>query len=492
MSLDVSKRTRRQNAIIRAVADSTAHLRASTKLSAVLGYMVAIEFVTVATSVYFASTLYHQFSFGVIPAVKEYVSEALFIATLFTAVSLGFRHFGIAQRRHLHMLLWSGIGAVGVAFAVFLSTIFLLKISVDYSRGALISQVFSVSISVCIFRAVFLLWFQSAVASGAIEGRRAILIGDADSTIAHELRVEGIRVVKSFPLPLGLENESTSGGGAFTSNKNIRKMMDLCRTVLPDDILIFSGQKELPFASDLAHCFSELPCNIHIAPRDEVKFLTRSQIAEWGNIKTLQVSRQPLSFVDLAVKRTFDIIVATAALVTLSPLLAVVSLAIKLDSSGCVLFRQKRHGYNNKIIWVLKFRTMAPTKDDVGFASATENDKRITIIGQILRKTSIDELPQLLNVLFGEMSIVGPRPHATDHNKLFEDQILPFARRHNVKPGITGWAQVNGYRGPADTVDKMRRRVEYDLYYIDNWSFFFDLKIMLMTLFSKRAYKNAF
>jgi Undecaprenyl-phosphate glucose phosphotransferase len=495
MSLEVSKDTRRLSAAAHAIGDSVASRQALTKLPIVFGYMAAIEFVTVATSTYFASTLYHQFSFGTIPSAKEYVNEALFIATMFTVVSLGFRHFGIAQRRQLHMLLWSGIGAAILAFGAFLSTIFLLKISVDYSRGAFISQLFSVSISVCIFRTIFLLWLQSAVGSGAIEARRAVLIGDADSTIAHELRAEGIHVVKSFPLPHRIENElgvTFDGTRTFTSNSSIRTMMDLCRTVLPDDILIFSGQKDLPFASELARCFSEIPCNIHIAPRDEIRFLTRSQIAEWGSIKTLQISRRPLSYFELAIKRAFDIVVATGALIALSPLLAVVALAIKLDSSGNVFFRQKRHGYNNKIIWVLKFRTMAPAKGDLGFSPTIENDSRVTIIGQILRKTSIDELPQLLNVLFGEMSIVGPRPHATDHNKLFEDQILPFARRHNVKPGITGWAQVNGYRGPADTVEKMRRRVEHDLYYIDNWSFFFDLKIMLMTLFSKRAYKNAF
>jgi lipopolysaccharide/colanic/teichoic acid biosynthesis glycosyltransferase len=129
---------------------------------------------------------------------------------------------------------------------------------------------------------------------------------------------------------------------------------------------------------------------------------------------------------------------------------------------------------------------------DGHFKSTTQNDIRITALGEILRRFSIDELPQLFNVLYGEMSIVGPRPHATAHNKIFEERILPFARRHNVKPGITGWAQVNGHRGPADTLQQMQKRIEYDLFYIDNWSFFFDLKIILMTLFSKKAYQNAF
>ena len=126
------------------------------------------------------------------------------------------------------------------------------------------------------------------------------------------------------------------------------------------------------------------------------------------------------------------------------------------------------------------------------FKSATKNDDRVTTLGEILRRTNIDELPQLFNVLCGEMSIVGPRPHATAHNKMFEDIILPFTRRHNVKPGITGWAQVNGYRGPADTLQTMQKRIECDLFYIDNWSFFLDLKIILMTVFSSKAYRNAF
>jgi len=140
----------------------------------------------------------------------------------------------------------------------------------------------------------------------------------------------------------------------------------------------------------------------------------------------------------------------------------------------------------------LKFRSMTTVEDGESFTQATRSDPRLTRIGQIIRQTNIDELPQLINVLRGEMSLVGPRPHATAHNALFNTVITPFSRRHNVKPGITGWAQVNGYRGATDALEKMQRRIEYDLYYIDNWSFLFDLKIILMTLFSKKAYLNAY
>jgi lipopolysaccharide/colanic/teichoic acid biosynthesis glycosyltransferase len=169
-----------------------------------------------------------------------------------------------------------------------------------------------------------------------------------------------------------------------------------------------------------------------------------------------------------------------------------VALAIKLDSKGPIFFRQTRHGYNNQTIRIFKFRSMTTMEDGDDFRQVTRNDSRVTRVGRILRRTNIDELPQLLNVLLGQMSIVGPRPHATAHNDMFAGRILPFARRHNVKPGITGWAQVNGCRGATDSLEKMQERIEFDLHYIDNWSFLLDAKIIVMTLFSKKSYLNAY
>jgi Undecaprenyl-phosphate glucose phosphotransferase len=469
------------------------------RLSVVFWFWVAIEFLTIAISAYFASVLYHDASvasFGAMPSLKEYIIEALFVAASFTVISLGFRHFGMAQRLQLHLLLWSGIGAVILAFVAFLATIFMLKMSGDYSRGAFLFQIVGVSIAICTCRALSHLWLRSAFASNSIEARRAILIGDTDfyGEITEELKSGGIRVVDSFPFPRESKTADENGNEIpYGLNRKIRVVTNLCRARQPDDIVILTTQKDLSVASDLAHYLSTLPCDIHISPIDTIKFLTRSQIAELGVVRTLRVSRRPLSIVDLAIKRTFDIFVASIALIALSPLLLVTAIAIKLDSKGNIIYRQLRHGYNNKEIRVFKFRSMtAADKNDGVFTPTRKNDDRVTTVGQILRKTNIDELPQLINVLFGEMSIVGPRPHATKHNEIFEEQILPFARRHNVKPGITGWAQVNGYRGPADTLEIMQRRVDYDLYYIDNWSFFFDLKIILMTFFSRKAYRNAF
>ncbi len=174
------------------------------------------------------------------------------------------------------------------------------------------------------------------------------------------------------------------------------------------------------------------------------------------------------------------------------PLLAAVAILIKLDSKGPVFFCQRRRGYNLEEFGIWKFRTMTTLDDGDTIAQARQGDARITRIGTYLRKSSIDELPQLINVLWGEMSLVGPRPHAVAHDRFFEKRIAMYPRRLNVKPGITGWAQVNGYRGVTDTDACMARRVEHDLYYIDNWSLLFDIYIILLTIFSRKALRNAY
>jgi Undecaprenyl-phosphate glucose phosphotransferase len=465
------------------------------RLSLIVGYSLVADFLTVAASAYATSAIYHYAASGILPHAAQYITAAIYIATLFTVISVGFRHFSMLQRQRMHTLLWNGIGAVALTFAFFLSTIFLLKAAAEYSRATFVFQIFGVSTAVCITRVIFYLWIRSGIDAGSIEARRVILIGENiyNSRLIGDLKANGIRIAGQFSLPKQFHEMTSTDDKSNELDPHVRQLIDFCRSVHPDDIVVFSAQKDLGAASNLVRYFSELPCNVHIAPIGTVNFLSRSQIVDLGGVMTLQVSRPPLSLVDLALKRAFDVVAATAGLIALSPLLLIVGLIIKLDSPGPVLFRQMRHGYNNKTIRVFKFRTMMTVDNGADpFTPAKVDDARVTSVGRVLRRTNIDELPQLLNVLIGDMSIVGPRPHATIHNRMFVDQLMPFARRHNVKPGITGWAQVNGYRGAADTIGKMRRRVEFDLYYIDNWTFILDLRIILMTLFSKKAYTNAY
>ena len=386
------------------------------------------------------------------------------------------------------------MGAVALAFSFFLSTLFLFKVTEEYSRGTFFIQVVAVGCVVCALRAAFYVWLQTAVRAGQVEARRVVLIGDERyrSQFAELVKSTGFHSIASLPFPHYRTAQPGDECAALVDSKAARRMIDYCRSVHPDDVVILSSQDELPASPELARLLSELPVNVHIVPLGAVNMFGTSRIAELGDLKTLQVSRPPLSAFDRVAKRTFDIVVAVTAMILLAPLLLIVAIAIKLETAGPIFFWQKRHGYNNSTINVVKFRTMAVQQDNTCFVQTKRQDSRVTHVGRLLRRTNIDELPQLYNVLVGDMSIVGPRPHATAHNAMFEGRILPFSRRHNIKPGITGWAQVNGHRGETDTLEKMQRRVEHDLYYIDNWSFLLDLKIILLTLFSRKSYVNAY
>jgi putative colanic acid biosynthesis UDP-glucose lipid carrier transferase len=212
-----------------------------------------------------------------------------------------------------------------------------------------------------------------------------------------------------------------------------------------------------------------------------------------ADILTIELNSSPLQGANRVLKSVFDYLFATFALILVSPVLVTVSLAIKLTSPGPVFFTQWRHGSQGRPIRIYKFRTMYenPT-GETAFVQATKGDPRVTPVGRFLRRTSLDELPQFINVLQGRLSVVGPRPHAIAHNDEFKDQISAYMQRHRVKPGITGWAQVNGYRGETDTLAKMRKRIEFDLFYIENWSFWLDIKVILLTVFFLFSHDTAY
>jgi len=221
--------------------------------------------------------------------------------------------------------------------------------------------------------------------------------------------------------------------------------------------------------------------------------LINHPLGEVAELPILELGRSPMSGPSHYVKALEDIILSTLILVLVSPLMLIIAVAIKLSSPGPVLFKQERHGWNGEPMNIYKFRTMKLHTDDPEWVTqATKHDSRVTRLGRFLRKTSLDELPQFINVLQGRMSIVGPRPHAVQHNEYYRELIQSYMQRHRVKPGLTGWAQVNGWRGETDTLEKMKMRVEYDLYYIENWSLWFDIKIIIFTLMRGFWDKNAY
>jgi len=240
-----------------------------------------------------------------------------------------------------------------------------------------------------------------------------------------------------------------------------------------------------------------LPVDIRLsAHNNKLRFRPRSY-SYLGDMPVLDVFDQPITHWDIVMKWLFDRIVGVLALIALAPIMVLVALAIKLDSSGPVLFRQKRYGFNNERIEVFKFRSLYHNMADPTAAKVvTKDDPRVTRVGRFIRKTSLDELPQLFNVVFkGNLSLVGPRPHAVLgklENRLFDEAVDGYFARHKVKPGITGWAQINGWRGEVDTQEKIQKRVEFDLYYIENWSVLFDLYILLKTPFALLKAENAY
>jgi putative colanic acid biosynthesis UDP-glucose lipid carrier transferase len=223
-----------------------------------------------------------------------------------------------------------------------------------------------------------------------------------------------------------------------------------------------------------------------------LKNIMHARIGHIGNVDTISVFESPIYGIRDFYKRIFDICFSFTALIAISPLLCVIALAVKVTSKGPVLFKQRRYGLNGKHIDVFKFRSMTVTENAEKVKQATKNDVRITPIGKFLRRTSLDELPQFLNVLLGDMSVVGPRPHAVSHNETYRKIVNYYMLRHQVKPGITGWAQINGWRGETDTLVKMEKRVEFDLEYIRSWSLWFDIKIIFLTLFKGFVGKNAY
>jgi len=222
--------------------------------------------------------------------------------------------------------------------------------------------------------------------------------------------------------------------------------------------------------------------------------LLHSRITDIGGLPIISVYDSPLnSPTNRFIKRAEDFVLSILILGLISPMMVIIGVAIKATSRGPIIFKQKRYGLNGKEIWVWKFRTMHTLENnEEEIQQARKNDPRITPIGRFLRKTSLDELPQFFNTLSGRMSIVGPRPHAKAHNEQYRKLIPKYMLRHKVKPGITGWAQIHGLRGETDTLDKMERRIQYDLYYIDNWSIWMDLKIILLTVIKGFIDKNAY
>jgi putative colanic acid biosynthesis UDP-glucose lipid carrier transferase len=299
-------------------------------------------------------------------------------------------------------------------------------------------------------------------------------------------------VVKGFFDARRTENSSVEVHGQTFSVGSIDDLQRQARSGEIDSVYIALPLSSERIIEDVVHKLSDTTASVYVIPDSFASELMHARWIDFGGLPMLSVHETPFYGLHSWLKRAEDIVLSSLILVLISPLMLGIAAAIKATSPGNVLFKQRRYGLNGAVVEVWKFRSMTVCEDDHNLQQAKKGDKRVTPLGAFLRRTSLDELPQFFNVLQGSMSVIGPRPHAVTHNEEYRQLIKGYMLRHKVKPGISGWAQINGWRGETDTLEKMKKRVEFDMEYIQNWTLWFDLKIVFFTLFRGFVGKNAY
>ncbi len=448
---------------------------------------VIIDILIILSAGVLADTVYHLATTEFASEVTNYAAVAAVVAALFTSLLKGRGLY-----KPMVLVVWtSQVRAVTLTwigvFMFLAGCVFALKIGSTFSRGTIVSFA-TIGLSGLVAHRTF--WrtaLENGLASGKWFGRTIVLISESPpaSDLEQQLLQHGFRVQRHFLLAADTSHPSTwddiiSQATSYTRRSHV------------DEVFIAADLESWAKLQKSAERFRLLPLPVHLVAVGPTSELLKRPVSAIGNATVIELQRAPLNFFERATKRAIDIVFAATALIALMPLLTLVAIAIKLESPGRVLFRQTRHGFNGKPFNILKFRTMTVMEDGNSVTQAARVDKRVTRVGLWLRRTSIDELPQLINVLNGEMSLVGPRPHAAAHDNYFDQVIANYAFRQRMKPGISGCAQVNGCRGETPTIDAMQRRVELDLWYIDNWSLHLDLAIMFRTIIEIVRGRNAY
>jgi undecaprenyl-phosphate galactose phosphotransferase/putative colanic acid biosynthesis UDP-glucose lipid carrier transferase len=449
-----------------------------------------IDYVLIVTASILAGAGYHSLVLhGDIPNLMPYVAAGNIVAALFILGATSRGNYSpsaiVSTRRQVRSvtLFWS------LAFLSLALFLFLAKSGPDFSRGTIIVfglLGFALLLGSHIWISTTL---KKALAEGAVAGDRAITIGDRDAVMALSqasiLHKAGAREIRRYLLP------PFNGSDYRDGLRVVEEAIHFTRSNAVDCVLLALQWNDERRRNLICERLQILPIPVLLLPDQHVQsiFARTPQLAREF---TVALQRPPLSSGELALKRALDLVLAGALLVALAPLFLVVALLIKLESRGPVIFSQRRKGFNGREFKIFKFRTMNVLEDGNVIAQTRRNDPRVTRVGRILRATSIDELPQLLNVLYGHMSLVGPRPHAVAHDDGYVKVIAKYAFRQHVKPGLTGWAQVNGYRGETARLELMEKRVECDLWYIKNWSFWLDLRILVLTWVELLRGRNAY
>ena len=442
---------------------------------------------TIVSASVFSGLSYHLQEYGTPGDISKSLGSAILVSVLFISLM---KIRGMYRPTELLLvrnqvravcLIWTSV------FLLLAGTVFALKIGDEISRGA--SMLFAMFglIALIVHRRILRNLLAKGLAGQRFSGRNIVLITDhsGDAGLTQTLAGFGFRVRRNFLFP-------PPAADSDHRQRIVAGVIEYIRGSDVEEVVVGADPNRWSELHALVAELRVLPFPVSFVPLGTASEIFRRPSRELGNAICVELQRGPLTSFEHAAKRCIDLVIAGVALTALLPLLAIVAVAIKLDSPGPILFRQKRCGFNGRYFQIRKFRTMSVLEDGPSITQAQFADKRVTRLGAWLRRTSIDELPQLLNVLEGSMSLVGPRPHAVAHDNEFDKIVRNYAFRRRVKPGLTGWAQVNGCRGPTPTAASIERRVEYDLWYIDNWSLRLDLAILLQTPIEILLGRNAY
>jgi putative colanic acid biosynthesis UDP-glucose lipid carrier transferase len=379
----------------------------------------------------------------------------------------------ISQQRIAPVLMsWA------MVFLVLPLVLFLLKVGSGVSRGSMTAFAALGLVLLLGFRLLASRYLRGLMAKGWIAGRPTVIVGQADelatlkaTNLLYRFGIEQVARV--------LLGDAGDGLPSMDDIAKLDRVVELARDTGASEVAIALNWNRTALLEIARERLRRLPLPVRLLPDHKIRsIIGRSRLC--GSF-AVELQREPLTRMERAIKRALDICLAAVILPLLSPLLAIVAVAIKLDSPGPAIFCQRRNGFNGRQFVIYKFRTMNVLEDGPVICQATKRDARVTGIGRVLRESSIDELPQLFNVLKGDMSLVGPRPHAVAHDEQYKESIANYAFRHHVKPGLTGLAQVNGFRGETKHLAQMQKRINLDLWYIDNWSLLLDLHILART-----------
>ncbi|WP_332692121.1 undecaprenyl-phosphate glucose phosphotransferase [Devosia sp.] len=431
--------------------------------------------------------------YGIYEYYVELGQPAFYIPVILASCLLANVLFNAARTHRItaYRTVFNQIGRVLVSWTLVMTVltvgIFFFKAADLFSRVWLVSWYVGGAVLLVAYR----LGLRALVMHWTVQGRlrrRTVIVGGGKDA---ETLIEQIRASASHDIMLlglfddRIDDRSPETVAGYPKLGKVADLIEFARRTQLDLVIVSMPLSAEKRVLDMLTQLWVLPVDIRLsAHMSKLKFTNRAY-SYVGDIAVFDMADRPISDWNLVFKWVLDKFVAVTALFLLSPVMMITAIAIKIESRGPVFFRQNRHGFNNELIKIYKFRSMRTDMADQSAATlVTKGDPRVTRVGRFIRKTSIDELPQLFNVLKGELSIVGPRPHALQakaDSQLYYEAVEGYFARHRVKPGMTGWAQVNGWRGETDTIDKIMQRVNHDLYYIEHWSILFDLYIVLMT-----------